>query len=221
MDKSAIIKHENGKYKLYSHKGKVLGTHPSREAAMKQEKAVWANKHGNLNEDIEARANEKIAGALDELLGKGSELLARPAIKGALGLTGMVAPLAMLHAYSNDEDILPNIAGAAKWALPIGALGGAAYGHSNVLLDKILSRIPSKNDVVSGAEELYNKIGPRINELMGSAPKVDLGLGGLSDSIKGLGGEVSSSANDIGSMLRDLSGSIGNTGRDLAGILNR
>jgi hypothetical protein len=43
MSKQAIIKAEGGKFILYSHKGKVLGTHPSRGKAIKQEQAIKAN----------------------------------------------------------------------------------------------------------------------------------------------------------------------------------
>ncbi|MHB8483810.1 MAG: hypothetical protein ACYDBV_13950 [Nitrospiria bacterium] len=39
-----IIRHEGDKWILYSHEGKVLGTHPSKEKAEAQERAVEANK---------------------------------------------------------------------------------------------------------------------------------------------------------------------------------
>lgn len=45
MKKLAIIREEDGQYKLYSHEGKVLRTHPSREAAIKQEQAIEISKH--------------------------------------------------------------------------------------------------------------------------------------------------------------------------------
>jgi hypothetical protein len=41
--KSAIIREEGGKFNLYSHKGKRLGSHPSRAAAIRQEQAIKAN----------------------------------------------------------------------------------------------------------------------------------------------------------------------------------
>lgn len=41
--KSAIIKQEGGHYVLYSHKGKVLGHHPSKAKAIAQEQAIKAN----------------------------------------------------------------------------------------------------------------------------------------------------------------------------------
>jgi hypothetical protein len=41
--KEAIIREEGGSYNLYSHKGKLLGRHPSRESAVKQEQAIKAN----------------------------------------------------------------------------------------------------------------------------------------------------------------------------------
>lgn len=43
--RAAIIKEEGGKYKLYSHEGKVLGTHPSRAKAEAQEAAIEIAKH--------------------------------------------------------------------------------------------------------------------------------------------------------------------------------
>ena len=45
MVKAAIIEQRGKGYVLLSHKGKVLGSHPSREAALRQERAVQANKH--------------------------------------------------------------------------------------------------------------------------------------------------------------------------------
>ena len=46
MQKQAVIKHENGKYVLYSKDGsKVLGRHATRMAAEKQERAIQASKH--------------------------------------------------------------------------------------------------------------------------------------------------------------------------------
>ena len=41
--KSAIVRHEGGQYILYSHKGKVLGRHPSKQKAIAQEQAIKAN----------------------------------------------------------------------------------------------------------------------------------------------------------------------------------
>jgi hypothetical protein len=38
--RTSIIRHENGKWILSSHKGKVLGRHPSKEKALKQEQAI-------------------------------------------------------------------------------------------------------------------------------------------------------------------------------------
>lgn len=61
MEKNAIIKHEGDKWKLYSHKGKVLGTHDSRDGALSQERAVQASKHGSIGASVELRANEKLA----------------------------------------------------------------------------------------------------------------------------------------------------------------
>ncbi len=39
-----IIRNKKGKWMLYSHKGKVLGEHPSKKAAQDQERAIYANK---------------------------------------------------------------------------------------------------------------------------------------------------------------------------------
>jgi hypothetical protein len=44
METTAIIKHEGGKWKLYSHAGKLLGTHDTKEDAVKQEQAIQINK---------------------------------------------------------------------------------------------------------------------------------------------------------------------------------
>ena len=41
--KSSIVRHEGGQYILYSHKGKVLGRHPSKQKAIAQEQAIKAN----------------------------------------------------------------------------------------------------------------------------------------------------------------------------------
>ncbi|MDE2098075.1 MAG: hypothetical protein KGL39_12550 [Patescibacteria group bacterium] len=43
-----ILKHEGDKWVLYSHYGKVLGRHGSREGALAQERAIEANKHKSL-----------------------------------------------------------------------------------------------------------------------------------------------------------------------------
>jgi hypothetical protein len=42
-----VIKKQGSKYTLYSHSGKKLGTHPSKEAARKQERAIYASKAKN------------------------------------------------------------------------------------------------------------------------------------------------------------------------------
>lgn len=47
-----IIRHEGDKWILYSHKGKVLGTHPSKEQAEAQEAAVEANKSAGYDGDV-------------------------------------------------------------------------------------------------------------------------------------------------------------------------
>jgi len=44
-EKQATIKQKGGKWLLYSHKGKVLGTHDSEEKARKQEQAIQISKH--------------------------------------------------------------------------------------------------------------------------------------------------------------------------------
>jgi len=41
--KYAIIKREGNQFVLYSHKGKVLGKHPSKGKAVRQEQAIKAN----------------------------------------------------------------------------------------------------------------------------------------------------------------------------------
>ena len=46
-DLEEIIKKQGSEYNLYSHSGKKLGTHPSKEAARKQERAIYANKAKN------------------------------------------------------------------------------------------------------------------------------------------------------------------------------
>jgi hypothetical protein len=50
LEKQGIIKHEGGKYVLYSHKGKVLGRHGSRSKAVAQEHAIQAAKHAGADE---------------------------------------------------------------------------------------------------------------------------------------------------------------------------
>lgn len=49
--RSAIIKHEKGKYNLYSHTGKLLGSHPTREEAVSQEQAIEISKHKGRKEE--------------------------------------------------------------------------------------------------------------------------------------------------------------------------
>jgi hypothetical protein len=39
-----MIKKKGSKYQLLSKKGKTLGTHSSKKAAMRQERAIYANK---------------------------------------------------------------------------------------------------------------------------------------------------------------------------------
>lgn len=51
-----MIKHKEGQWLLYSHQGKLLGRHDTREQAEKQEEAIniskheksrtWASRHG-------------------------------------------------------------------------------------------------------------------------------------------------------------------------------
>ena len=55
MDKLAVIKPEGDHFVLYSHEGKVLGTHPTREAALRQEVAISISKrHRSMNKIAEA-----------------------------------------------------------------------------------------------------------------------------------------------------------------------
>lgn len=46
LQKLAIIKRQGSGFVLMSHKGKVLGHHPSRESALRQERAIEIHKHG-------------------------------------------------------------------------------------------------------------------------------------------------------------------------------
>jgi rubrerythrin len=46
LQRIAIIKRQGNGFVLMSHKGKVLGHHPSRESALKQERAIEIHKHG-------------------------------------------------------------------------------------------------------------------------------------------------------------------------------
>ena len=47
MQKDAVIRQEGKKWILYTHDGKKrLGTHNSREEALRQERAIQARKHG-------------------------------------------------------------------------------------------------------------------------------------------------------------------------------
>ncbi len=54
--KTKILKKEGGEYVLYSHQGRVLGKHPSREAAVKQEQAIEISKHKSLREKYSTKA---------------------------------------------------------------------------------------------------------------------------------------------------------------------
>jgi len=49
IEKEAIIRKKNGKYVLYSHKGKKLGEHSSKKGAEAQERAIQASKHSSMN----------------------------------------------------------------------------------------------------------------------------------------------------------------------------
>ena len=52
-----IIKKQGSKYTLYSHSGKKLGTHPSKEAARNQERAIYANKAKNESKSCSCGCN--------------------------------------------------------------------------------------------------------------------------------------------------------------------
>lgn len=52
-----IIKKQGSKYALYSHSGKKLGTHPSKEAARKQERAIYASKAKNESKSCSCGCN--------------------------------------------------------------------------------------------------------------------------------------------------------------------
>lgn len=74
-----IIRHEGSEWILYSHKGKVLGKHPSKESAETQERAVEANKSQIFK--------DRLADVLSELedvyrqFGNDKELLIRVAME--------------------------------------------------------------------------------------------------------------------------------------------
>lgn len=46
VEKQKIIKHEGDQWNLYSHEGRILGHHDSKEDALRQERAIEAHKHG-------------------------------------------------------------------------------------------------------------------------------------------------------------------------------
>jgi len=52
-----IVKKQGSKYTLYSHSGKKLGTHPSKEAARNQERAIYANKAKNESKSCSCGCN--------------------------------------------------------------------------------------------------------------------------------------------------------------------
>lgn len=52
-----IVKKQDSKYTLYSHSGKKLGTHPSKEAARNQERAIYANKAKNESKSCSCGCN--------------------------------------------------------------------------------------------------------------------------------------------------------------------
>lgn len=45
MERTAVIRKEKGKWVVKSHDGKTLGTHPTKEKALKQLRAIEISKH--------------------------------------------------------------------------------------------------------------------------------------------------------------------------------
>lgn len=89
--RSAIIKHEKGKYNLYSHTGKLLGSHPTREKAVSQEQAIEISKHkGQKEKHMDSKIdNFKKGDSVEILKGK---------------FTGMIGTIEKISSYSDKPE---------------------------------------------------------------------------------------------------------------------
>jgi hypothetical protein len=90
-----IIRHEGNEWVLYSHEGKVLGRHPTKESAERQEEAVQANK-SQVQKDLKYDEWE------EKVIEEVAKLFDAP-ISDAQGVV-MIQPFILQREWANDTD---------------------------------------------------------------------------------------------------------------------
>lgn len=138
-----IIRHEGGKWILYSHEGKVLGRHDSEEDAKRQERAIEAHKHGKGIKAEPSGSNPSTGSKPSSLKPANPKRPQQAASAPQPAPSTQPAQAAQTAGESSDTE-QPKI-GRREWMSDVGKLtGGAAIGSVVTgLASRVANRQPS------------------------------------------------------------------------------